>query len=84
MALLKINNKNEFKLIFNENKKKHKDLMFEKFIEGREITVGILKNEVCGIMEIVFDSEIYDYKNKYIQIAKHIIDPDLPMHVKKN
>ena len=34
-------------------------------------------------MEIVFDSEIYDYKNKYIQIAKHIIDPDLPMHVKK-
>ena len=82
-GLLKINNKNEFKLIFNENKKKHKDLMFEKFIEGREITVGILKNEVCGIMEIVFDSEIYDYKNKYIQIAKHIIDPDLPMHVKK-
>ena len=31
-----------------------------------------------------FDSEIYDYKNKYIQIADHIINPDIPNHIKKN
>ena len=47
--------------------------MFEKFIEGREITVGILKNGLWNNGNS-FDSEIYDYKNKYIQIAKHIID----------
>ena len=33
-------------------------------------------------MEIVFESEIYDYKNKYIQIADHIINPDIPNHIK--
>ena len=29
-------------------------------------------------MEIKFNEEIYDYENKYINIAKHIIDPKLP------
>ena len=57
--------------------------MFEKFIYGREITVGILNNKICGLMEIVFDSEIYDYKNKYIQIAKHVTNPDLPLQIKR-
>ena len=51
--------------------------MMEEFIEGREITVGILDNKICGIMEIIFDSEIYDYKNKYQEIAKHVINPKL-------
>ena len=27
-------------------------------------------------MEIKFNEEIYDYENKYINIAKHIIDPN--------
>ena len=39
--------------------------MVEEFIDGREITVGILEDKICGIMEIIFDSEIYDFKNKY-------------------
>ena len=34
-------------------------------------------------MEIVFESEIYDYKNKYIQIADHIINPDIPTYIKE-
>ena len=29
-------------------------------------------------MEIVFNSEIYDFKNKYVKIAKHIINPNVP------
>ena len=52
--------------------------MAEEFINGREITVGILDDKICGIMEIIFDSEIYDFKNKYKVIAKHVIDPKLP------
>ncbi len=83
-GLLKINNEREFNLFIKKNKKKLKNFLFEKFIDGREITVGILNNKICGIMEIVFDSEIYDYKNKYIQIAQHIINPDLPSNIKEN
>ena len=56
--------------------------MFEKFIEGREITVGILRDEVCGIMEIKFKDSLYNYENKYINIATHIIDPDIPIEIK--
>jgi len=52
--------------------------MVEEFIDGRELTVGILNDKICGIMEIIFDSEIYDFKNKYKVIAKHVLDPKLP------
>ena len=57
--------------------------MAEEFINGREITVGILDDKICGIMEIIFDSEIYDFKNKYQVIAKHVLDPKLPEGVIK-
>ena len=40
-----------------ENENKTEKFMFEKFIEGREITVGILRDEVCGIMEIKFKDD---------------------------
>ena len=34
-------------------------------------------------MEIIFDSEIYDFKNKYQVIAKHVLNPKLPENVKQ-
>ena len=55
--------------------------MFEEFIVGREITVGILENRICGIMEIIYDSDVYDYKNKYQEIATHVINPNLNVKV---
>ena len=81
--LLKIENEkqlNNFKN--NDNDELHK-YMIEEFIDGREITVGILEDKICGIMEIIFDSEIYDFKNKYHTIAKHVLDPKLPDKVKQ-
>ena len=54
-----------------------KRFLFEKFIYGREITVGIVNNKVCGIMEIKFESALYDYNNKYVNVAEHIINPKL-------
>ena len=33
-------------------------------------------------MEIIFDSEIYDFKNKYQVIAKHVLEPKLPENIK--
>lgn len=56
--------------------------LFEKFINGREITVGIINNKVCGIMEIKFDSELYDYNNKYVNVAEHIINPKLSKKIR--
>ena len=34
-------------------------------------------------MEIIFDSELYDFKNKYINIASHVINPKLPKEIRE-
>ena len=82
-GLFKINNSKELdKFILNKKNKLNK-LMIEEYICGRELTVGILENKICGIMEIKFNEEIYDYENKYINIAEHIIDPKLPKKIKE-
>ena len=81
--LLKIENQKQLNDFKNNHIHELHKYMIEEFIEGREITVGILKDEICGIMEIIFDSEIYDFKNKYQTIAKHVLDPKLPDTVKQ-
>jgi len=39
--------------------------LIEKFIEGRELTVGILENEVFPVLEIKPKHNLYDYECKY-------------------
>ena len=80
--LLKIENEKQLNNFKTNDTELHK-YMVEEFIDGREITVGILEDKICGIMEIIFDSEIYDFKNKYQTIAKHVLDPQLPENVKQ-
>jgi D-alanine-D-alanine ligase len=41
------------------------DAMFEAFIPGRELSVGILSGRALPPVEIVPDHEIYDYECKY-------------------
>ncbi len=40
-------------------------VLIEQYIEGREITVGILDNEALPIIEIIPESGFYDYLHKY-------------------
>lgn len=80
-GILKIENKSQLTKLQSNNK--FGNLMIEEYIEGREITVGILDDQICGVMEIISDTEIYDYKNKYVKIASHIINPQLPEIIEK-
>lgn len=41
------------------------DVLFEEFIEGRELTVTVLDGEAFPVVEICPKSGIYDYTNKY-------------------
>lgn len=41
------------------------DCMVEKFITGREFTVGILENTALPVIEIVTSRQFYDYDAKY-------------------
>lgn len=40
-------------------------LLAEKFIEGRELTVGVMDGKALGVIEIRPKQGFYDYKNKY-------------------
>lgn len=45
------------------------DCMIEEFIDGREITVGILNGTTLPITEIVSKTKFYDYQAKYLDDA---------------
>lgn len=45
------------------------EVMIEKFIPGREFTVGILANQALPVGEIFPPGEIFDYRSKYQQGA---------------
>ena len=40
-------------------------VLLEEYVAGRELTVGILKDEPLPVIEIVPKAKIYDYKAKY-------------------
>ena len=48
-----------------EAEKYEDNILVEKKIEGRELTVGILDGEVLPVIEIIPTEGFYDYKNKY-------------------
>lgn len=49
----------------------------EEYIEGREITIGILGNEALPVIEIIPPKEgWFDYKNKYSGSVREIVSPD--------
>ncbi len=59
--------------------------MLEEFIEGREITVGIMDNKVLGMLEITTNNRFYDYEAKYSTGGSaHIKVENIPENIKKN
>ncbi|PKL86312.1 MAG: D-alanine--D-alanine ligase [Ignavibacteriae bacterium HGW-Ignavibacteriae-1] len=50
-------------------------VMVEKYIEGRELTVGIIGGEVLPIIEIITHDGFYDYEHKYTKGKTEYICP---------
>ncbi len=54
-------------------------LIFERFIPGRELTVGVLGEQVFPVVEIFPGHKLYDYESKYTKGMSHYKCPaDLP------
>jgi D-alanine-D-alanine ligase len=54
--------------------------LVEKYIAGRELTVGILGDEALPVCEIRTQREFYDYQAKYIDDnTEYLFDLDLPV-----
>src|SRR5215207_456809 len=55
------------------------EVMIERFIPGRELTVGILEGRALAVGEIIPRHEIFDYECKYTPgMSQEIFPADLP------
>ncbi len=54
------------------------EALVEQFIPGRELTVGIVEDEVLPVVEIKTQSEWYDYEAKYVTgETEYVVPADL-------
>jgi D-alanine-D-alanine ligase len=58
---------------------KYGEALLERYINGPELTVGILGDQPLPICEIRTKREFYDYQAKYVDDdTQYLLDPDLP------
>ena len=60
-----VRNEREIDSALTEAGKYDRDLLVEKFVPGRELTVGILGDQALPILEIIPKGGFYDFTNKY-------------------
>jgi D-alanine-D-alanine ligase len=60
-----VKNENELESALGEASKYDRELLIEKFVSGRELTIGILGDEALPILEIIPKGGFYDFNNKY-------------------
>ncbi|MFH1847384.1 MAG: D-alanine--D-alanine ligase [Candidatus Omnitrophota bacterium] len=54
------------------------EVIIEKFIEGRELTIGVLDNVPLPVVEIITACGIYDFKAKYESCStRYVVPADL-------
>ncbi|HEY7001072.1 MAG TPA: D-alanine--D-alanine ligase [Candidatus Udaeobacter sp.] len=82
-----VKNANELDSAIEQAGKYDRKLLVEKFVSGRELTIGVLGDQALPILEIIPKGGFYDFNNKYPFLnpqggggAEHVcpakIDPD--------
>jgi D-alanine-D-alanine ligase len=55
------------------------EVMIERFVPGREFTVGVLDGQPLPVGEIIAPGEVFDYQSKYqVGGAREVFPADLP------
>jgi D-alanine-D-alanine ligase len=55
------------------------EVMIERFVAGREFTVGILDGQALPVGEIIAPGEVFDYQSKYqVGGAREVFPADVP------
>ncbi|NPA13200.1 MAG: D-alanine--D-alanine ligase [Aquificae bacterium] len=79
-----VNNREELEEAVKQALKLDKKVLIEEFIQGRELTVGIVGDLLLEPIEIKVEEGFYDYKNKYFSNkTKYIVSPPLPQQVRE-
>ena len=69
--------------------KKHNELLIEKYIDGRDLTVAVVDkeniSEAVEVTEIISSNYFYDYQSKYSKgFSRHILPAKLPIKIYNN
>tara|TARA_B100000959_G_C14900955_1_gene590889 strand:- start:122 stop:1078 length:957 start_codon:yes stop_codon:yes gene_type:complete len=75
LGLSIINNKNEMDDAVKLSSLFSNEIIIEKYIKGRELTIGILGNKVLDAVEIIPKTGFYDYESKYTKGKTNYISP---------
>lgn len=51
------------------------EVLVERFVRGREITVGILDGQALGACEVAAPREVFDYESKYLGGTRYHLPP---------
>ncbi|MEM9168905.1 MAG: D-alanine--D-alanine ligase [Pseudomonadota bacterium] len=58
------------------------DVLVERFIAGRELTVAVMGDRPLGVTEIIPKTDFYDYEAKYaVGGSDHVVPADIPADV---
>lgn len=60
-----VKSQNELEKAVNEAKKYDSEIIIEEYIEGVEVSCGMLGNEVLPVIEIIPKKDFFDYEAKY-------------------
>jgi D-alanine-D-alanine ligase len=60
-----VKNENDLESAIAEALKYDRELLIERFVSGRELTIGILGDQALPIIEIIPKGGFYDFNNKY-------------------
>ena len=79
LRLLLAHDRGELEAAMVEARDFHDVVLFERYVKGRELTVGIVGDEALPVGEIVPAHEIFDYECKYQPgLAEEIFPADIP------
>ena len=65
VGIVIVKNENELDAALKEAAKFDRKLLIEKFVSGRELTIGILGDQALPILEIIPKGGFYDFNTKY-------------------
>lgn len=59
------------------------DIMIERFVDGRELTVAVMGDQALAVTEIDPQASFYDYESKYAEGGSmHILPADIPKEIR--
>jgi len=81
-GISKVYQKDDLLPAINKAFKEDKEIIIEAFLEGREVSVGVIKyqgkTKVLPITEIISENDFFDFEAKYLGKSQEITPANLP------